>query len=70
MCLTPLPLFISFENNVAFAIMVAITDILLLYTAITILRDQSYEVAKRGRILTRFAELSGVMAFLLGAIFI
>jgi geranylgeranylglycerol-phosphate geranylgeranyltransferase len=69
-CLTPLPLFVSFQNNIAYAIMIAILDILLLYTVVSILRDQSYEVAKRGRIVTRFAELSGVMAFLFGAIFI
>lgn len=68
--LTPFPLFVSFQNNIAYVIMIGITDILLLYTVVTILQDQSYEVAKRGRIVTRFAELSGVMAFLLGALFI
>ncbi len=68
--LSPLPFFWTFQNNYPYIILVIIMDILLLYTVITILKDQSYEVGRRGRIITRFVELIGVMAFLFGAIFI
>jgi geranylgeranylglycerol-phosphate geranylgeranyltransferase len=66
--LTPLPLFLTFQNNVFYAIFMIITIIFLFYSVLILLRDQSVATGKKGRTYTRTALWSGVLAFLMGAL--
>ena len=66
--LAPLPLFITFQNNLFYAVFMFITVVLLFYSVLILLRDQSVETGKKGRTYTRTALWSGVLSFLMGAL--
>ncbi|UCE14150.1 MAG: UbiA family prenyltransferase [Candidatus Heimdallarchaeota archaeon] len=66
--LAPLPLFITFQNNIFYAGFMLITILLLLYSVIILLHDQSVGTGKKGRSYTRTALWTGVLAFLVGAL--
>jgi geranylgeranylglycerol-phosphate geranylgeranyltransferase len=66
--LTPLPLFLTFQNNIFYAIFMIITIIFLFYSVLILSRDQSIATGKKGRTYTRTALWSGVLAFLTGAL--
>ncbi|MFW9903996.1 MAG: UbiA family prenyltransferase [Candidatus Thorarchaeota archaeon] len=66
--LTPLPLFLTFQNNIFYAIFMIIAIIFLFYSVLILLRDQSVATGKKGRTFTRTALWSGVLAFLMGAL--
>lgn len=66
--LAPLPLFLTFRNNIFYAIFMVITIIFLFYSVLILLRDQSIETGKKGRTYTRTALWSGVLSFLVGAL--
>lgn len=66
--LAPIPLFIKFQNNKFYIVLMLITIFLLLYSVIILLRDQSMVTGKKGRSYTRTALWTGVLAFLVGAL--
>ncbi|MFX0123066.1 MAG: UbiA family prenyltransferase [Candidatus Hodarchaeota archaeon] len=66
--LAPLPLFIKFQNNVFYTLFMLITIVLLFYSVLILLRDQSVATGKKGRTYTRTALWSGVLSFLVGAL--
>ena len=66
--LAPLPLFLTFRNNIFYAIFMVITILFLFYSVLILLRDQSIETGKKGRTYTRTALWSGVLSFLVGAL--
>ncbi|UCG02230.1 MAG: UbiA family prenyltransferase [Candidatus Heimdallarchaeota archaeon] len=66
--LAPLPLFITFQNNIFYAIFMFIAIVLLFYSVLILLRDQSVATGKKGRTYTRTALWSGVLSFLVGAL--
>lgn len=66
--LAPLPLFITFQNNLFYTAFMLITVVLLFYSVLILLRDQSVDTGKKGRTYTRTALWSGVLSFLMGAL--
>lgn len=66
--MAPIPLFIKFYNNILYAGLMFIAIILLLYSAIILLRDQSVVTGKKGRTYTRTALWAGVLSFFVGAL--
>ena len=66
--LAPLPLFITFQNNLFYAVFMLIAIVLLFYSVLILLRDQSVATGKKGRTYTRTALWSGVLSFLIGAL--
>ena len=66
--LAPLPLFLTFQSNIFYTIFMIITIVLLFYSVLILLRDQSIDTGKKGRTYTRMALWSGVLSFLVGAL--
>ena len=66
--LTPLPLLYSFEGSWSYLILVSITNILLIKSCLALLKNQSYETAKKTRNNTLIAFIIGALAFLGGAL--
>jgi geranylgeranylglycerol-phosphate geranylgeranyltransferase len=66
--LSPIPLFIKFQNNLFYAGLMIITIILFFYSIIILYRDQSLAAGKKGRTYTRTALWSGVLSFFVGAL--
>lgn len=66
--MAPLPLFIKFQNNIFYAVFMLVAIILLFYSVLILLRDQSVVTGKKGRTYTRTALWSGVLSFLVGAL--
>ena len=66
--ISPLPLFIKFQNSLLYSIFMFITIILLFLTVINLYNDPSIEKGKKARSLTRNALWTGAIAFLIGAL--
>ncbi|MFX0171232.1 MAG: UbiA family prenyltransferase [Candidatus Hodarchaeota archaeon] len=68
--LSPLPLFIKFNNNLLYAGFMLITIILLFYSVLILYSDPSVSTGKKARSLTRTALWTGAIAFLVGVMFL
>ena len=66
--LIPIPMFIKFQNNIFYLILMIITVALLLYTVFMLYNDPSVASGKKARSYTRIALWIGSAAFLVGAI--
>jgi geranylgeranylglycerol-phosphate geranylgeranyltransferase len=68
--LAPLPLFIKFNNNLLYSVLMLGTIILLFTSVIILYRDPSITNGKKARSYTRTALWTGALAFFLGVLFL
>ena len=66
--LSPIPYLLGFFNTIYLIITVLIVDVMIIYTIISILRDNSSENCHRLKKIQKFAMLIGLISFLLGSI--
>ncbi|WP_455463929.1 UbiA family prenyltransferase [Candidatus Hodarchaeum mangrovi] len=66
--ISPLPLFIKFQNSLLYLLFMSVTITLLLFTVIMLYNNPSIEKGKKARSLTRSALWTGAIAFLIGAL--
>jgi len=65
---TPFPYFFAFKKSWSYLILVTITNLILFETCSSLLKDQSYDTARRARNRTLIAFILGALAFLGGVI--
>jgi geranylgeranylglycerol-phosphate geranylgeranyltransferase len=66
--LIPIPMFIKFQNNYIYLILMVITVLMFLYTVFILYSDPSTKSGKKARSYTRTALWIGSAAFLVGAL--
>ena len=66
--LSPIPYLLSFFNTLYLIITVLIVDVMITYSIISILRDNSSENCHRLKKIQKFAMFIGLISFLLGSI--